>query len=134
MRNPICSQPVPLGHLCGALLPAGCPCRSLLVLLNPNSGHRQGRRVWRRLAEPVFAAAGIKTRVWETRGPGHASEMVAGLTAQQLQGIDGGCGGGGGVPALRPSVRMVADSAWWCILVSAMCACFVMRVPPWLPA
>ncbi|KAL4423103.1 hypothetical protein ABPG77_004786 [Micractinium sp. CCAP 211/92] len=76
---------------------AGRP-RSLLVLLNPNSGHRQGRRVWRRLAEPVLAAASIKTRVWETCGPGHASEMVAGLTAQQLQGIDGiVCVGGDGV-------------------------------------
>ncbi|KAL4458315.1 hypothetical protein ABPG75_013180 [Micractinium tetrahymenae] len=76
---------------------AGRP-RSLLVLLNPNSGHRQGRCVWCRLAAPVFAAAGIKARVWETRRPGHACELVAGLTAQQLQGVDGiVCVGGDGV-------------------------------------
>lgn len=82
------------------------------MLLNPNSGRRQGRRVWRRLAEPVFAAAGIKTRVWETRRAGHAHDMVVGLTAQQLQGIDGGLGGG--VVALKPLRQCVLPGSAQC--------------------
>ena len=62
-------------------------------MLNPSSGSCQGRRVYRRLAAPAFAAAGIKAAVRETRHPGPAGESVAGLTLEQLRGIDGACVG-----------------------------------------
>ena len=72
-------------------------------MLNPSSGACQGRRVYRSLAAPVFAAAGIEAAVRETRHPGHSGELVAGLTLEQLRGIDGAC-----VGAAQPIVWLPA--------------------------
>ncbi|KAI7840194.1 hypothetical protein COHA_005976 [Chlorella ohadii] len=75
---------------------AGRP-KSLLVLLNPNAGARQGRRVFQRVV-PLFKAAGIRLTVKETKRPAHAHVMAAGLTAEQLRAIDGiVCVGGDGI-------------------------------------
>lgn len=64
------------------------------MLLNPRSGYRQARRLYRRTVAPAFAAAGIKACVRETRGTGHARDIVARLDAQQVAGIDGERPGG----------------------------------------
>lgn len=37
----------------------------------------------------MFAAAGVRTVVRETRCSGHASEMVAALGLEELRGLDG---------------------------------------------
>ena len=71
------------------------PCRSLLVVLNPNSGHRRAPSLYRRVVAPLFAAAGIRAAVRETQRPGHAHDMVAQLTARELDGIDGALGSPG---------------------------------------
>lgn len=60
------------------------------MLLNPNAGARQGRRIYQRVVAPLFQAAGIRLMVRETKRPAHAHVMAAGLTAEQLRGIDGG--------------------------------------------
>jgi diacylglycerol kinase family enzyme len=60
------------------------------VLLNPVAGHRLARRLYRHIVAPTFAAAGIKAAVRETRRAGHARELVAALTVEQLARLDGG--------------------------------------------
>lgn len=57
--------------------------------MNPNSGSRRARTVFRSIVGPVFRAAGIKTVVRETQFAGHGQEMAEGLTLQELEGIDG---------------------------------------------
>lgn len=66
--------------------------KSLLVLLNPLSGRRLALRLYRRVVQPLFAAAGIRTAVRQTQRQGHARELVAQLGAEDLRGIDSACG------------------------------------------
>ena len=81
---------MPFRHIISSPSTAPAACRSLLVLLNPNAGARQGRRVFQRVV-PLFKAAGIRLAVKETKRPAHAHVMAAGLTAEQLRAIDGAC-------------------------------------------
>ena len=85
--------------------------RRLLVVLNPNAGRRQARYLWRRLVAPVFDAGGIKCELTETRGPGHAHELVAALTLGQLQALDGGWSHGGAQAVTRAARTRSALSA-----------------------
>lgn len=87
------------------------------MLLNPNAGARQGRRVWQRVA-PLFKAANIRVTVRETKRPSHAHVMAAGLTAEQLRTIDGAYGAGpawlaaaGDVGVLRSAMHSAVASS-----------------------
>jgi ceramide kinase len=67
--------------------------RNLLVLLNPNSGRQQASLVYDTLIRPTLEAARIASRVVQTRGPGHAEQVVRTTIAEvassqtQLDGI-----------------------------------------------
>lgn len=61
----------------------------LLLLLNPASGDCRSRALYRCIAGPVFSAAGVRVDLQETTHPGHAREIVGGLTEAEVQGIDG---------------------------------------------
>ena len=74
---------------------AGGRPRSLLVVLNPNAGYRRSRVVYKRIVEPVLAAAGIKVQVVETQYPGHAAIMMREMRLEQLCSYDGVVGVGG---------------------------------------
>ncbi len=107
------------------------------MLLNPNAGARQGRRVFQRVV-PLFKAAGIRLTVRETKRPAHAHVMAAGLMAEQLRAIDGACTDD--VMGLSGLVRLFRESkgSWKLLFVSIKDLQPKHRqptiCPPWLAA
>eukprot|EP00887_Chlorella_sp_A99_P006239 scaffold3.g6239.t1 len=79
----------------GIAATAGGRPSTLLVVLNPNAGYRRSRVVYKRIVEPVFAAAGIKATVVETQWPGHGAAMVQQMPLGELLSYDGLVGVGG---------------------------------------
>ena len=56
-----------------ARVPLGAT-RRIKVVVNPHSGKRRGRQIWRKWA-PIFAMAGIECDVEETKRSGHARDI-----------------------------------------------------------
>ncbi|KAK3606165.1 hypothetical protein CHS0354_010799 [Potamilus streckersoni] len=58
----------------------------LLVIVNPESGKREGLKIYKSKVEPIFKLARIETEVVVTERAGHAEDMMA---SKDLSGIDG---------------------------------------------
>lgn len=69
--------------------------RRLLALLNPVSGRGAVPRLFREVALPAFAAAGVEVDVLETRRAGHAGEAVRALRRERIAELDGIVAAGG---------------------------------------
>ncbi|KAL3869302.1 hypothetical protein ACJMK2_041997 [Sinanodonta woodiana] len=58
----------------------------LLVIVNPESGKRNGLKIYKSKVEPIFKLARIETEVVVTESAGHAEDM---MSSKDLSGIDG---------------------------------------------
>ena len=58
----------------------------LLVVLNPHAGRGAAAAAWA-AAEPILRAADCTPQLVETKRPGHARELFAGLGASRRNGI-----------------------------------------------
>ncbi|CAA0834543.1 Ceramide kinase [Striga hermonthica] len=62
--------------------------KNLLVFVHPRSGKGQGCRIWEAVA-PLFLKAKVKTKVIVTERAGHARDVLASISNQDLRLFDG---------------------------------------------
>ncbi|XP_010275379.1 PREDICTED: ceramide kinase-like isoform X2 [Nelumbo nucifera] len=62
--------------------------KNLLIFVNPLSGKGKGRRTWETVA-PIFSRAKVKTKVTVTDRAGHAFDVMASITDEELNSYNG---------------------------------------------
>lgn len=67
---------------------ASRPAR-LLVLLNPKGGSGRAAKVWHQEAQPILRLAGVECMTQMTEYAQHGQEVVANLSLQDLESLDG---------------------------------------------
>ncbi|GLT83963.1 hypothetical protein SLE2022_022240 [Rubroshorea leprosula] len=68
--------------------------KNLLVFVHPMSGKANGRRTWETVA-PIFSRSKITTKVLVTERAGHAFDVMASTTNEELNSYDGAVAVGG---------------------------------------